>query len=207
MSAALEAWDELRRGNERFCEGLGGKVLSAVSSAERERLSRGQTPIAMVVACADSRSAPELIFDQGLGQLFTIRVAGQVLAPPQLASLEFAATSLGTRLIVVLGHSGCGAVRATLDAMDQGITPESPHLASLVEALRRPLEASGASQARDQGEREAEAIAANARWVAQSILAESSVLRSLVDSDGLMVKSAFHDLYSGVVAELRAPQD
>ncbi len=204
MLTAQEAWDALQHGNRRFCEGRGGECLSAVSQQQREGLLDGQKPIAMVVGCADSRVPPELVFDQGPGQLFTVRVAGQVLASPQVASLEFAATAFQTRLIVVLGHSCCGAVRATLAAMDQAAAPQSPHLEHLIKAIRIPLSDLDQSRRLAPGERENHAIAANARWVAQSILAESPVLCSLAESDGLLVKSAVYDLSTGVVKDLDA---
>ncbi|MBT8095101.1 MAG: carbonic anhydrase, partial [Gammaproteobacteria bacterium] len=119
MISAADALRRLRDGNQRFVAGT-SNIDEALSSARRAELVDGQTPFAVVLACSDSRVPVELIFDQGLGSLFVIRVAGNVVAPSQIGSVEFAAAQLGTRFVVVLGHSNCGAVDAALAELTQG---------------------------------------------------------------------------------------
>src|SRR5262245_59110048 len=117
MISAKEALERLRAGNERFVSGQGS---GAGFSRERLlELSKGQEPFAMILGCSDSRVPAEIVFDQGLGDLFVIRVAGNIVAPSQVGSVEFAAAAYGTRLVVVLGHTQCGAILATLDEMQQ----------------------------------------------------------------------------------------
>lgn len=135
----------LREGNARFVAGEAG-APARLSAARREELVKGQTPFAVVLGCADSRVPVEHIFDQGPGDLFVVRVAGNVAAPAALGSIEYAVGVLGCRLLVVLGHSGCGAVQATLDHLDDLSGPLSPALASIVDRIAGavgPLEAEG----------------------------------------------------------------
>ena len=120
--AALEALERLREGNRRFASGM-GSVDSLSSDARRAELVTGQEPFAIVLGCSDSRVPAELVFDQGLGDLFVIRVAGNIVAPSQVGSVEFAAERFHTRLVVVLGHSQCGAVLATLEELRR---PDEP---------------------------------------------------------------------------------
>ncbi|MCA9873239.1 MAG: hypothetical protein KC441_06280 [Anaerolineales bacterium] len=112
MMSAREALNRLQEGNRRFVTGAGSRVL--VDEGRRSELVSGQEPFAIILGCSDSRVPAEIVFDQGLGDLFVIRVAGNIVAPSQVGSVEFAADKFGTRLVVVLGHSGCGAVAATL---------------------------------------------------------------------------------------------
>ena len=115
MISATEALQRLQAGNERFVQTDPGMAASQLSSPERRAaLLAGQEPFAIVLGCSDSRAPAELIFDQGLGDLFVIRVAGNVIAPSLVGSVEFAAEHFGTRLVVVMGHTQCGAVTATL---------------------------------------------------------------------------------------------
>lgn len=140
-----ELLQRLRDGNARFVAGEAG-APARLSAARREELAKGQKPFAVVLGCADSRVPVEHIFDQGPGDLFVVRVAGNVAAPAALGSIEYAVSVLGCRLLVVLGHTGCGAVQATLDHLD-GVSGElSPALASIVDrvaAAVAPLEAEG----------------------------------------------------------------
>src|SRR6202034_596493 len=114
MVPALTALEALREGNRRFVEDLraGGS-----GAGRRRALPRGQDPLAIVLGCSDARVPAEIVFDQGLGDLFVIRVAGNIVAPSQVGSVEFAAEAFGTRLVVVLGHSNCGAIHATLEQL------------------------------------------------------------------------------------------
>src|SRR5210317_2378060 len=139
MIPASEALHRLRDGNYRFVNGDANN-LKSINQARRAELVDGQNPFAVIVACSDSRVPVELLFDQGLGDLFVIRVAGNIVAPSQIGSVEFAATNLGTRLVVVLGHSKCGAVDAALQALESASDIASPNLRSIVDSIRPALE-------------------------------------------------------------------
>lgn len=138
MPTALEALATLKEGNRRFVEGVDQHVLDALAH-RREAFAGGQAPAAVVLGCSDSRVPPEIIFDQGLGELFVIRVAGNIASPSQVGSVEFAVQVLGVRLVVVLGHTSCGAVSATLDALLQPDSAITPGMASIVDVIRPAL--------------------------------------------------------------------
>src|SRR5512139_2481457 len=116
MITALEALERLREGNAPFASNV-RSLESLLSHTRRGDLTAGQEPFAIILGCSDSRVPAELVFDQGLGDLFVIRVAGNIVAPSQIGSVEFAATRYATRLVVVLGHSQCGAILATLESL------------------------------------------------------------------------------------------
>src|SRR5688572_24260154 len=137
MMDAQAALERLKEGNRRFASNV-RSVESLLSQMRREELADGQNPIAIVLACSDSRSPAEIVFDQGLGDLFVIRVAGNVVAPSQIGSVEFAAERFHTRLVVVMGHTGCGAIAATLDDLARPETlPGS--LKSIVDRVKPAL--------------------------------------------------------------------
>src|SRR5207248_8833459 len=138
MLTALEALDGLREGNRRFSadRAAGGSA----NPAHRAQLVDGQAPFAIVLGCSDSRVPAELVFDQGFGDLFVIRVAGNIVAPSQVGSVEFAASRYGTRLVVVMGHSQCGAVVATLDEVQGRAPNQSRNLRSIVDRIRPSVE-------------------------------------------------------------------
>lgn len=163
-------------------------------SAERASRALGQAPFATILSCADSRVAPELAFDQGPGQLFVVRLAGNVVTTEVLASLEFGAAILGTPLIVVLGHTRCGAVQATLSSLRDGTTPPG-HLAALVEAIApaiRPVLG-------QPGDVEANAVQANVRHAVQRLRSAQPVLSELVARGRLGVMGGVYDLATGRV--------
>lgn len=138
MTSASRAIDRLRAGNKRF---ISGKGHPSVSFNElRAELENGQAPFAAILGCSDSRAAPELIFDQGLGDLFVVRAAGHVATPSQVGSIEFAVENLNVRLVVVLGHSMCGAVEATIEAIESSKEPNSPNLSKLLKTIRPVVE-------------------------------------------------------------------
>lgn len=139
MPSAREALTALKAGNCRFVDGVPEHVQDAVTR-RRESLAGGQRPSAVVLGCSDSRVPPEVIFDQGLGELFVIRVAGNIANPSQVGSVEFAVQVLGVRLVVVLGHTGCGAVQATLEEILTPHGPPSPGMASIVDVIRPVVE-------------------------------------------------------------------
>src|SRR5213594_2866972 len=139
MISAVDALARLRDGNQRFVKDQ-TTAPSLSSQARRAALIAGQEPFAIVLGCSDSRVPAELVFDQGLGDLFVIRVAGNTVAPSQVGSVEFAASRFGTRLVVVMGHSQCGVVTATLEeALGRGGT-ESRSLRSIVDRVRPSIE-------------------------------------------------------------------
>jgi carbonic anhydrase len=147
---AREALDRLLEGNRRFVAGTPSR--SVPLDRRRAELVADQRPFAVVVGCSDSRVPAEIVFDQGLGDLFVIRVAGHVIAPSQIGSVEFAAEKFGTRLVVVLGHSRCGAVQATLEALRQPAATGSGNLLSIVDRIRPAVEGLLATDLRDDPE-------------------------------------------------------
>jgi carbonic anhydrase len=190
MIPASEAFERLREGNKRFASGNANTRLSN-SQARRAELIDAQAPFAVIVACSDSRVPVELLFNQGLGDLFVIRVAGNIVAPSQIGSVEFAASNLGTRLVVVLGHSNCGAVDATLKELSQEQETRSPNLQSIVNRIR-PAEVLDNPSLRD-------AVAANVRNSVEQLRHGSDILEKLIDSGDLTVIGAEYSIESGLV--------
>src|SRR2546427_11937776 len=140
MTSALHALERLREATRRFAAGDSG-LESRSARTHRGDLASGQEPFAAILGCSDSRVPVEIVFDQGLGDLFVIRVAGNVVAPSQIGSVEFAAERFGTRLVVVLGHSRCGAVLATIEELQRPKGPQSRNLRSIVDRVRPSVEA------------------------------------------------------------------
>lgn len=199
MIPASEALDLLREGNRRF---VMNQSRAGSSSHHERRLSlvSGQEPFAIVLGCSDSRVPAELVFDQGFGDLFVIRVAGNIVAPSQVGSVEFAAAKFGTRLVVVIGHSQCGAITATLDELLGRSTTESRNLRSIVDRVRPSVETVLAG--RDTGDYEAlirDSVRANVRASANHLRHGSELLERLVREDGLLVVGAEYALDTGVV--------
>jgi carbonic anhydrase len=162
-------------------------------------LAASQEPFAIVLGCSDSRVPAEIVFDQGLGDLFVIRVAGNVVASSQVGSVEFAAARYGTRLVVVLGHSRCGAVLATLEELQQP-TAQSRHLRSIVDRVRPSVEALLATQLRHEPEALVrQAVRANIRVSANHLRHGSEVLEQLIQGEGLLVVGAEYSLETGIV--------
>jgi carbonic anhydrase len=202
--AADEALERLRDGNRRFAAGLRG-AAGPHHLARLAELVTGQEPFAIVLGCSDSRVPAEIVFDQGLGDLFVIRVAGNIVAPSQIGSVEFAAERFGTRLVVVLGHSKCGAVSATLEELRRPDPSRSRNLRSIVDRIRPSIEGLLASDlANDEGALEREAVRANVRASANQLRHGSEILERLSGSDGLRVVGAVYALESGVVEVLDA---
>ena len=187
--SAREALDRLRDGNKRFVadRAAGG---SGTTETRRAELADGQEPFAIILGCSDSRVPAELVFDQGLGDLFVIRVAGNIVAPSQVGSVEFAAERFHTRLVVVLGHSQCGAVTATLEEMRRPATGQSQNLRSIVNRIRPAVE--GLTDVN-------QAVRANVRASANHLRHGSSVLEHLLLTNGLRVVGAEYSLETGVV--------
>jgi carbonic anhydrase len=196
---ASEALARLRAGNRRYVSGDTGDERITHAS-RRSELTDGQEPFAIVLGCSDSRVPAEIVFDQGLGDLFVIRVAGNVVAPSQVGSVEFAAERLGTRLVVVLGHTRCGAIQATLEELTRPGEVQSRNLNSIVLRIRPSVEALLASDLRHDPEALVrEAVRANIRASVDQLRHGSEVLEQLIESRGLKVVGAEYCLETGVV--------
>jgi carbonic anhydrase len=199
MLSAREALARLREGNERFAAGTGGEQLAGAAARRRE-LVEGQAPFAIVLGCSDSRVPVEFVFDCGPGDLFVIRVAGNVVAPSLIGSVEYAAATCGTRLVVVLGHSDCGAVGATVDELRRAGGIRSPNLRSITDRIRPAVEE---LVALDAGEHRdtlvSRAVRANVRASADRLRRGSEILEGLIEADGLVVAGAEYSLESGLV--------
>jgi carbonic anhydrase len=197
MILAQEALERLKQGNRRFVNELHGQHTGA-SERRRLELTTGQEPFAIILGCSDSRVPAEIVFDQGLGDLFVIRVAGNIVAPSQIGSVEFAAERFGTRLVVVLGHTQCGAILATLDELRRPRETQSENLRSIVDRVRPAVEPL-MHHAHDHGALVNEATRANVRIAASHLRHGSAVLERLIQERGLMVVGAEYSLESGVV--------
>jgi len=199
MISALEALERLRQGNRRFVSNTCGPGAPD-ATARRSELVAGQEPFAIVLGCSDSRVPAEIVFDQGLGDLFVIRVAGNIVAPSQVGSVEFAAERFGTRLVVVLGHSNCGAIQATIEQLEQPTDSRSPNVAAIVSRIRPCVEPLLETDLRD--DRDAlvrHAIRANIRASANQLRHGSNILEHLIQNEGLLVVGAEYSLDTGVV--------
>ena len=199
MIPARQALDRLREGNARFVADTRSHATVARRS-HREDLADGQEPFAIILGCSDSRVPAEIVFDQGLGDLFVIRVAGNIVAPSQIGSVEFAASKFNTRLVVVLGHSRCGAVEATLEELQRPTGRQSRNLYSIVDRVRPSVEALLATEIRhDPAALIRDAVRANVRVSASQLRHGSELLESLIAREGLVVVGAEYSLESGVV--------
>ncbi len=198
MISASIALARLREGNRRFVSGSPSDLR--VTESRRVQLAESQEPFAIVLGCSDSRVPAEIVFDQGIGDLFVIRVAGNIVAPSQVGSVEFAAAQFGTRLVVVLGHSQCGAVLATLAALRQPTGAQSRNLRSIVERIRPSVEdLVRTGNRRDHAALVARAVRANVRAAVHHLRHGSEILERLIQEQGLMVIGAEYSLETGVV--------
>ena len=198
MISASEALARLRTGNREFVATIAdpGAVLSRTRPLA---FADGQKPFAIILGCSDSRVPAELVFGQGFGDLFVIRVAGNIVAPSQVGSVEFAAARFGTKLVVVMGHTECGAVTATIEELRQA-TNQSPGLRSIVDRIRPVVEPLLATPLRHQPEAlVAHAVRANIRAAAHHLRHGSALLERLAGRDGLLVVGAEYCLATGVV--------
>ena len=197
---ADDALERLKRGNERFATNL--RDLAALASqTDRSRLVDGQAPFAIVFGCSDSRVPAELVFDQGLGDLFVIRVAGNVVAPSLIGSVEFSARLHGVRLVVVLGHTRCGAIEATVDELEHPTEQRSPNLAAIVNRIRPSVQTlvDAGIGADDHETLVHHATRANVRASVAQLRTGSSVLEELMAHDGLRIIGAEYSLETGRV--------
>jgi carbonic anhydrase len=199
MVSAREALEQLREGNRRFVSNERSSE-AFVSHARRAELAAGQQPFAIVLGCSDSRVPAEIVFDQGLGDLFVIRVAGNIVAPSQIGSIEFAAARFGTRLVVVLGHSQCGAILATLEELRIPTESQSRNMRAIVDRVRPSVE--GLLQTELGNDPDAlvkEAVHANIRTSVDQLRHGSEILEQLIQDEGLLIVGAEYSLETGVV--------
>lgn len=198
MVTATEALARLRDGNRRFVAEV--RSHGSLSQTRRLEVVAAQAPFAIILGCSDSRVPAEIVFDQGLGDLFVIRVAGNIVAPSQVGSVEFAAERFGTRLVVVLGHSQCGAVQATLEELGRPTADQSQNLSAIVDRIRPAVEGvMEAGLGRDADVMMQHAVRANVRVSANHLRHGSAVLEQLIQRDGLLVVGAEYSLETGIV--------
>ena len=210
MISAREALQRLREGNRRFVSGIRSSE-TLTSQTRRSELAAGQEPFAIILGCSDSRVPAEIVFDQGLGDLFVIRVAGNIVASSQIGSVEFAAERFGTPLVVVLGHSRCGAILATLEELMRPRESQSRNLRSIVDRVRPSVEALLATELRhDPDTLVRQAVRANIRASANHLQHGSEILERLIQTSELLVVGAEYSLETGAVEfldDLPAPRD
>ena len=199
MISASDALERLREGNRRFVSDVRGSA-ARVTQTRRIELAEGQEPFAIILGCSDSRVPAEIVFDQGLGDLFVIRVAGNIVASSQIGSVEFAAERFGTPLVVVLGHSRCGAVLATLEELMRPREKQSRNLRSIVDRIRPSVEGLLATQlSHDSEALVRQAVRANIRASANHVRHGSEVLEELIEKGRVRVVGAEYSLETGVV--------
>jgi carbonic anhydrase len=199
MISAHEALERLREGNRRFAADA-RNADTLTSQARRSELAGGQEPFAIILGCSDSRVPAEIVFDQGLGDLFVIRVAGNIVASSQVGSVEFAAAQYGTTLVVVLGHSQCGAILATLEQLQQQTDHQSKNLRSIVDRIRPSVEALLATDLRnDPAALVSQAVRANISESTNHLRHGSEILEQMIRNDALVIVGAEYSLETGIV--------
>lgn len=198
MMSAHEALARLREGNRRFVDGI--DQSTAQSLARRSELIEVQEPFAIILGCSDARVPAEIVFDQGIGDLFVIRVAGNIVAPSQIGSVEFAASAFGTRLVVVLCHSQCGAVQATLRELEQPTENRSPNLRAIVDRIRPSVQTLlDTDEPLNRDTLLRRSVRANCRASADRLRHGSGILEDLIETDGLLVVGAEYSIENGMV--------
>lgn len=206
MVSAQEALHRLREGNRRFVSTIRG-YESPLGQARQMELVKEQKPFAIVLGCSDSRVPAEIVFDQGLGDLFVIRVAGNIVAPSQVGSIEFAASRYGTRLVVVLGHSQCGAILATIEELQRPADSQSRNLRSIVDRVRPSVEGLLKTDLRNDLDMLAQhAVRTNVSASVNHLCHGSEILEQLIQNDELLVVGAEYSVETGVVEFFDAGQ-
>lgn len=196
---AADALHRLREGNHRFVSGT-GRADTLTGAARRREVAPNQEPFAIILGCSDSRVPAELIFDQGLGDLFVIRIGGNIVAPSQVGSVEFAVEKFGIPLVVVLGHTQCGVVQATLEELTKEATTRSHNVRSIVDRVRPSVEPLLETPLRhDRDALMREAVRANVRASANQLRHGSEVVEDFIERNGLRVVGAEYSLETGVV--------
>ncbi len=199
MQAALEALETLKAGNARFVSYVRDQEV-ITSQAKPTDPREPQKPKAIILGCSDSRVPAELVFDQGFGSLFVIRVAGNIVAPSQIGSVEFAVQQFKTPLVVVLGHSNCGAVTATINELEKPGGPATPNLWSIVERITPAVSTLMDTPLKNDKEALiAHAIRANVRLAADHLRHGSRLLEEQVASNNVLIVGAEYSLETGAV--------
>lgn len=198
MQSPQETLARLQDGNRRFVSECPAPVTLSRAARRRELLT-GQEPCAIILGCSDSRVPPDIVFDQGLGDLFVVRVAGNTAGSSQVNSIEFAVEKLGTRLVVVLGHSNCGAVLAALEDLKLPLRRRSPSLAPIVASFEESLVLPETERRQDSDSLVCHAVRENIRMVVNQLRSESKILERRVQRDGLLIVGAGYSLETGVV--------
>ena len=199
MISALESLERLQDGNRRFVSDTQHRG-AMVGQARRNELVAEQKPFAVILGCSDSRVPLEIIFDQGLGDLFVIRVAGNVVAPSQVGSVEYAVEQYGTQLVLVVGHTNCGAVIATLDDLSRPSENRSPNLRSIVNRIRPSVESLLDTDIAEQpDELLKQSVRANVHASVEGLRHGSEIIEQLVDTNKLLVIGAEYSIETGVV--------
>jgi carbonic anhydrase len=192
-----EALDRLRVGNARF---VANELSLKIDGFQRSQLASGQAPFAVILGCSDSRVPVEVVFDQGLGELFVIRVAGNIVAPSQIGSIEFAAQKFGTRLVVVLGHTNCGAIEATIDELQQPAEKQSRNIAAIVNRIQPSImDLIDAGEVNTREELMSKAVRENVRYSANALRHGSEIIEELIGNGELLIVGAQYSLDTGVV--------
>ena len=197
MISIEEALNRLRKGNKRFVSDSSIFNNALSHKNRRHSLAEDQDPFAIILGCSDSRVPSEIIFDQGLGDLFVVRVAGNIVAPSQIGSIEFAVERFGAKLVVVMGHSRCGAIQATLDSLRCPSDNQSKNLRSIVDRIRPSLELLDIDQ--DPEITLQQAVRANIHSSVSQLQHESRVLEQLIKKDDLLILGAEYSLDTGIV--------
>lgn len=199
MKSARAALARLKEGNQRFVASLQNTDVP-LSHERRFELAQEQNPFAIILGCSDARVPAEIVFDQGLGDLFVIRVAGNIVAPSQIGSVEFAASRFGTPLVVVLGHSQCGAVQATIEELQQPAENQSRNLRAIVDRVRPSVEGLLRTELRhDQETLLRHAIRANVSVSVSHLRHGSEILEQLIRDEGMLVVGAEYSVETGIV--------
>jgi carbonic anhydrase len=199
MMSAKEALERLKNGNAEFASSMRGGV-APINDRQRVELPQDQDPFAIILGCSDARVPAEIIFNQGLGDLFVIRVAGNIVAPSQVGSVEYAAALYDAPLVVVLGHSRCGAILATLDELQRSTETQSPNLRSIVDRVRPAVEPLLKTELRnDLDTLVAHAVRSNVSASVNHLRHGSALLEQIIGSRGLAVVGAEYSLQTGEV--------
>jgi len=197
LTDPVEALERLRAGNARF---VANEPSREFSDVERARLASGQDPFAVILGCSDSRVPIEVVFDQGLGDLFVIRVAGNIVAPSQVGSIEFAAQKFATRLVVVLGHTHCGAVEATIDELQQPAEKQSRNIAAIVGRIQPSvMDLLERGDVTDRDDLMRRAVRENVRYSTNALRHGSEIIEELIVKGELLIVGAEYSLETGVV--------
>lgn len=199
MLTAEEVLERLKNGNQRFVQGQ-TKHLGLLSHQERAQMAQTQEPFAIILGCSDSRVPAEMVFDQGLGDLFVIRVAGNIVAPSQVGSVEFAVASFACPVVVVLGHTHCGAIESTIEVLANPDKPPSANLMSIVNRVRPSVEILMQTELKDDLKKlSCHAVRSNVFASVNQLRHGSAVLESFISKGELKVVGAEYSLETGEV--------